>query len=665
MEIVAIEDDRPSLAIFYFDNLTGDPSLDWLRTGLTDMLVTDLTQSPDLRVLGTTRLYQILEQMGRLDGRTTSFEVIQAVAQKARVTNALVGSFVKAGDTIRISVRLQDATSGEVIASERVEGQGEESIFSLVDALTQRIRDRYQIGGPVSMNLDRDLKDVTTSSLKAYKAYVEGVKLHEELREQEAIPHLEQAVELDPDFAMAWAKLSVSSGNLGRKDKATEYAKRALDLVDHLSPRERYYIEGRYYSLDPREGERAIAAYEKAVNEYDHTSARNNLAQAYIELQRYPEAIEHLEHLRQRGMTFPGTYSALSQAYVATGDYEKSYEVLKEFTEANRTMAAGWHNLAKLLIAWGRYDDAREAVATGEQLDSESGTAASQRWQIAVLEDDWLTAERMAAELADAGHASMRWMMYPRRRRSGRATAVTPERPSVCCAALVRTPPCRAGHFHRRPSSRATSSFRRATTPGRWRQRSPYRSSPKTPFNRGFARHIEAVALALEGRHQEADAAYSEFETFIATMPTESMGAQLSASRGLFQLAQGDVEEAAASLEQAHAQLPKGELETRGTAADIWYYLGSIEFDRGNPEAARAWFGRVTGAGHRRLYQPFEYVRSLDYLGRIAQARGDDASAARYYSRFLEYWGEGDVDRDRVDAVKDWLASRSPSASAR
>ena len=185
------------------------------------------------------------------------------------------------------------------------------------------------------------------------------------------------------------------------------------------------------------------------------------------------------------------------------------------------------------------------------------------------------------------------------------------------------------------------------------------------PFNRGFARHIEAVALALEGRHQEADAAYSEFETFIATMPTESMGAQLSASRGLFQLAQGDVEEAAASLEQAHAQLPKGELETRGTAADIWYYLGSIEFDRGNPEAARAWFGRVTGAGHRRLYQPFEYVRSLDYLGRIAQARGDDASAARYYSRFLEYWGEGDVDRDRVDAVKDWLASRSPSASAR
>ena len=480
VEIVAIEDDRPSLAIFYFDNLTGDPSLDWLRTGLTDMLVTDLTQSPDLRVLGTTRLYQILEQMGRLDGRTTSFEVIQAVAQKARVTNAPVGSFVKAGDTIRISVRLQDATSGEVIASERVEGQGEESIFSLVDALTQRIRDRYQISGPVSMNLDRDLKDVTTSSLKAYKAYVEGVKLHEELREQEAIPHLEQAVELDPDFAMAWAKLSVSSGNLGRKDKATEYAKRALDLVDHLSPRERYYIEGRYYSLDPREGERAIAAYEKAVNEYDHTSARNNLAQAYIELQRYPEAIEHLEHLRQRGMTFPGTYSALSQAYVATGDYEKSYEVLKEFTEANRTMAAGWHNLAKLLIAWGRYDDAREAVATGEQLDSESGTAASQRWQIAVLEDDWSTAERMAAELADAGHASMRWMMYPRRRRSGRATAVTPERPSVCCAALVRTPPCRAGHFHRRPSSKATSSFRRATTPGRWRQRSPYRSSPKT-----------------------------------------------------------------------------------------------------------------------------------------------------------------------------------------
>src|SRR5204862_7953349 len=92
---------KPSVAVLYFENNTGNPQLDWLRTGLTDMLVTDLSQSPDVEVLPTDRLVQILTDMHRQDDKQISFDTVQEVAKRAGVKTVLVGSYVKAGDTIR------------------------------------------------------------------------------------------------------------------------------------------------------------------------------------------------------------------------------------------------------------------------------------------------------------------------------------------------------------------------------------------------------------------------------------------------------------------------------------------------------------------------------------------------------------------------------------
>jgi TolB-like protein len=99
------EPSEPSVAVLYFDNLSGDAELEWLRKGLTDMLVTDLSQSPDLRVLSTDRLYQILADMKKLDESSTSFETVRAVAEEADADTVILGSFAKLGDTIRISYK--------------------------------------------------------------------------------------------------------------------------------------------------------------------------------------------------------------------------------------------------------------------------------------------------------------------------------------------------------------------------------------------------------------------------------------------------------------------------------------------------------------------------------------------------------------------------------
>jgi serine/threonine protein kinase len=164
----------PSVAVLYFENLTGDPDLDWLRHGLTEMLVTDLSQSPGLRVLGTDRLYQILKDLNRLDERITSFEVVREVAEQANVGTVLLGSFMKAGDTIRISVKIQEASSGEILTSRDVEGVGESRLFAMVDELSRDVRQKLVASETSDAGLDRYIGDVTTSSAEAFRFFCEA-----------------------------------------------------------------------------------------------------------------------------------------------------------------------------------------------------------------------------------------------------------------------------------------------------------------------------------------------------------------------------------------------------------------------------------------------------------------------------------------------------------
>ncbi len=129
----------PSVTVLYFHNTSGDPELDWLRTGLTEMLVTDLNQLPELEVLSTSRLFQILKDLNQLDERITSLDVIQEVAERADSQMVILGSFMKAGENIRVNVEVQDASTGKILTTDKVEGAGESSLFSMVDELTRRI----------------------------------------------------------------------------------------------------------------------------------------------------------------------------------------------------------------------------------------------------------------------------------------------------------------------------------------------------------------------------------------------------------------------------------------------------------------------------------------------------------------------------------------------
>ena len=417
----SVRPEKPSVAVLYFQNNTGDTTLDWLRTALADMLVTDLSQSPEVDVLGTDRLYEILEEMNRLDERITSFTVVKEVAERAGVNNVLLGDFVKAGETIRISVRLQEAETGKILTTEKVEGQGEDSIFPMVDDLSQRIKSKFEIPTTVDDELDRPLRDVTTNSVEAYRYFAEGYRLQTQGNDRDAIPLLEKAVEVDPGFAIALAALSDAYWNLNQRRKAEEASKQALDNLDRLTTRERYFIEGNYYTLREENYARGIEAFKKGLDLWPgHTDSRNNLAIVYAYLGLYEEAIALDEELVRRGDRFPGLYNRLANSYSALGEREKAYRVLQNYLHQHPGGAAHlW--LAIHHRTWGAWDKAREAYDKAREIVPDWTRLHWVQFEVAALTEQWDEARGIAREFEESkvpqrqyGGATglARWSLY-------------------------------------------------------------------------------------------------------------------------------------------------------------------------------------------------------------------------------------------------------------
>ncbi|MGD2296005.1 MAG: protein kinase, partial [Candidatus Aminicenantes bacterium] len=267
----------PSLAVMYFENNTGDAALGHWRKALSDLLISDLSQSRYLKVLSGERLYNTLEKMNLLDAETYSSEDLRGVAERSEVENVLVGRYALAGDTFRISIQLQNAYSGEVLGSETVQGEGQESIFAMVDELTTKIKTDFELSSDeIAGDIDAAAETLTSSSPEAYRYYSEGKNFFNKGDYVNTIAMMETAVGFDPEFAMAYRTLSSAYLYLGYGAKAAEIIQRAYDLSDRVSEKERFTIQGQYFSQSEKTFQRAIQAYQNLLDLYPQDEVGNN-----------------------------------------------------------------------------------------------------------------------------------------------------------------------------------------------------------------------------------------------------------------------------------------------------------------------------------------------------------------------------------------------------
>jgi tetratricopeptide (TPR) repeat protein/TolB-like protein/predicted Ser/Thr protein kinase len=661
---------KPSVAVLYFDNTTGDESLDWMRTGITDMVVTDLSQSTQVEVVSTEHLYGILAELKRADDKVLSPDVIRAVAERTGVQNVVVGSFVRSGEALRINMRLQEAKTGRIVSSERVDGPNVSSLFQMVDDLSRRIRARFDEvragAGPIGSllappgpaadtKLDRGLTDVTTPSIEAYQAFAEGMNQHLRFRERQAVPYFEKAIALDAGFANAYAKLGVVHGNLGRVDLREKYLQLAMEHADRLTPPERLYAEG-LLALDRREVDRGVDAYQRCIDLYPgHEGCRHALALLQAPLGLIDESTRNFEEVIRRGGTFPTTFSLLAVNYRSLDQPEKALEIVQQYSNRNPENATGHSSVCAALIGLGRYRDAVSACQRSAALSPTAQGVFGEPIAL-LLQADWEGARKVATALTAAAEQGQRY--------SG-AMALT-------LLDLFRGKATEARHWAERAAAVYDRPVPNATTARlvlanielvMGRQAEALAIAERAlrdavnPVDEGPATLTVASLRGRTGRTTQAPALLAEYEGTATPTTAKAIGRLVAHGRGEVALAARDYATALRELTAAQAALsprPGNPIQPNQHVL-VWFALGEAHLGAGNRTEARGWFERIVNGPYERALRPIEYVRSLYHLAAIAEGTGEAAKAVEYYRRFLAYWGDGEIDRDKVAIARSKL----------
>ena len=587
--------------------------------------------------------------------------MITAVAERTGVDRVIVGSYVRAGDAIRINVRLQDAKTGRIESSERVEGANTSALFGMVDDLSKRIRvkfDRLQAdtnlltrpGAEKPGALNWGVQHVATSSIEAYRLYVDGLDFQKRFRYEEAKPLFERAIRIDPGFASAYSKLASVEGNLGHFALREKYSEMAFRLADRVTPVERAHIEGVYYARKVATRARAVEAHERCIQlDPGHEPCRINLASIYVRVERYEDVARTMSALVAQGSTTPITIAYLSWAYHAMGQLEKGLAVTQQALKAHPESSAAHRNFAISLNSLGRHDEALQSYSQARLLDPTNSTNDYLYMVTQFLREDWSAAAAIIESNMASPDETRRWQ-------GGFLSALVHWRNGRSVAGIAASE--KAASAYKFAGQRAFYSFARSATAhmARGDAAAAFRAAERAAVAaRGADEEAEALvlqawALAAADRHQESEAIVARLTSSIEAISAVRDRRNVSFAKGLVSFSRGDLKVAIANLLEVHATLSPSVQNTGILAphAQLWSLLGQALYNAGRSAEAMQWFKKLSECTIEHIYDPIDYVRSFYFLGKIYEQQGDTAKSREAYRRFVGYWKDGDLDRDRI-----------------
>jgi tetratricopeptide (TPR) repeat protein len=344
--------DKDTVLLADFVNTTGDAVFDG---ALKQALAVQLEQSPFLNLFPEQQARQTLRLMNRKPDEPLTPEVAREVCQRNGISALLGGTIAPIGSHFVLTLEAMNAATGDVIARQLAEADSKEQVLKTLGQAATELRAKLGESLGTLQKFDKPLAQVTTSSLDALKAYSQGIEQKLNGKEPASIPFYQRALELDPNFARAYADLSTAYFNLDSYEQAEQFSAKAWGLRDHVSERENFYISQQYYRFVLGDLEKNLAVLEMWKRTYPRD---------YLPL------------------------SLLSFSYGAIGQFEKSLEETRAALQLNPKNAVALNNLAYDLVNLNRFDEAQNvlAQALAQKLDNFS-THASLR-ALAVIRDD-------------------------------------------------------------------------------------------------------------------------------------------------------------------------------------------------------------------------------------------------------------------------------------
>lgn len=283
--------ERDSIVVADFVNTTGESVFDGT---LKEALTVQLGQSPFLNILPETRVQQALRYMGRSPDERITNDVAREICLRQGIKAMLEGSIASLGSHYVIILTAINAQTGDTLAQEQVEATSKEQVLKSLDSAASSLRRKLGESLGSVQKFATPLEQATTSSLDALKEFSLGQADHMKLDDERAVPHLKRAIELDPNFAMAYATLGVAYSNQGESNQAAENLKKAFDLRERAGEREKLYISSHYYDIGTRQVDKAIEVYESWKQTYPRDSVpRDNLSLRYQEIGQDEKALDN------------------------------------------------------------------------------------------------------------------------------------------------------------------------------------------------------------------------------------------------------------------------------------------------------------------------------------------------------------------------------------
>ncbi len=592
--------EKDTIVLGDFANSTGDPVFDdTLKQGLS----ASLSQSPFLNLLPEQKVSDTLKLMGRAPGDRVTQVVAREICLRTNSKASLVGSISSLGSHYVIGLKASNCRVGDVLALEQVEAASKETVLKELDKAAASLRTKLGESLTTVRKHDAPLEEATTPSLEALQAYSRGVKALLEDGNTAAVPMFKRAIELDPNFAMAYGWLGQTYLNLSELGLANENLQRAFELRERTSEKEKFNISSLYYF--------SITGELDKVNQVSEQWAAS-----------YPRDF------------VPQQYLAISFSDV--GQYEKALPRLMEGLRLNPDTGISYQNLMLIYVFLGRLDEAKSlfALALARNLDNDG--IHSIRYGIAFLEGDAAEMQRQVAWSIGKPEAEDLFLSLQS------DTEASAGRPTK-----ARELSARAADVAKRNDQKETGALwllnaaLRDAELGNSAQARQQSTAAMTLASNRDSQILVALALARSG---ETDGAQRMADDIAKRSPLNTVlnGYWLPTILAAVELNRNHPEKAIRILEAASGY----ELGAPPPfAASLYpvYVRGEAYLKAGQGAQAAAEFQKLID--HRNIVQNF-VLGALAYLqlGRAKIMSGDKEGARKAYQHFFALWKDADSD---------------------
>jgi serine/threonine protein kinase/tetratricopeptide (TPR) repeat protein len=317
---------KDSIVLADFANSTGDAVFDdTLKTALN----VSLRQSPFLNVLSDSEVAKTLQEMTRPAGTRLSPEIARELCQRAGSKAYIAGSISSLGSEYVLGLKAVNCQSGDMLAQEQVTAASKEKVLVALGEAASKLRGELGESLATVQRFDVPLHQATTSSLEALKAFSLGQKTNNEKGDAVALPYFQRAIELDPNFALGYTAAGADYSNLGQLERANEYYRKAFQLRERASEREKLAITADYYLNVTGELDKAAQTYQEEIESYPRSSV---------------------------------PYGNLGVVLALQGQYQKATDVTRQLIRLAPDQVSSYVNLADYSLALQRFDETGQII---------------------------------------------------------------------------------------------------------------------------------------------------------------------------------------------------------------------------------------------------------------------------------------------------------------